>query len=95
MTTNTLKPQRTCVGCFKKFNQGDLLAITRLKDGAVVVNEPYQKRGRSVYLCRQPQCLKKARGRKGQNGLQYGLKVKILDEIWAELEISCGAGCVK
>jgi predicted RNA-binding protein YlxR (DUF448 family) len=86
MTTKTLKPQRTCAGCFKKFNQDELLAVTRLKNGEVLVNADHKKAGRSVYLCRKMECLKKARDRKGKNGLEYGLKVKIPQEIWKELE---------
>lgn len=86
MTTKTLRPQRTCVGCKKRYDQEELLAVTRLKNGEVVVNEGRKNAGRSVYLCRKAECLRKARGRKGQNGLQFGLKVQIPDSIWETLE---------
>lgn len=77
--------QRTCVGCFKKFDQGDLVAVTRLKDGSVVVNLEQKLDGRSAYLCRKVECLKKARKGKRKNGLEFGLKVKVPPEIWSEL----------
>lgn len=86
MTTKTAKPQRTCVGCQKKRDQDELLAVTRLKDGSVVVNDPYRQIGRSAYVCRKAECLKKARGKKKKSALQYWLKVKIPDDIWAGLE---------
>ncbi len=86
MTTKTVKPQRTCVGCRKRFNQDELLAVTRLKNGEVVVNENHQKAGRSVYLCKKPECLKKAHGRKGHNALKYGLKVEVPDQVFEELQ---------
>ena len=86
MTINRLKQQRTCVGCFGNFTQAQLLAVTRLKNGVVAVDLEQVLDGRSAYLCRKGACLKKARDRKGKNGLEYGLKVKILPEIWLELE---------
>ncbi len=86
MTIKADKPQRTCVGCKKRYDQDELLAITRLKNGEVVVNDGHKKAGRSVYLCRKAECLRKARDRKGQNGLQFGLKVQIPDSVWENLE---------
>ena len=89
MTTKIAKPQRTCVGCFRKFDQDHLLAITRLKGGVVVLNFEHSAAGRSVYLCCKAACFKKARNRKGKNGLEYGLKLKIAPQIWTELEAKC------
>lgn len=86
MTTKTTKPQRTCVGCRKRHDQDQLLAVTRLKDGTVVVNDPCRQIGRSAYICRKAECLKKARGNKKKSAMQYWLKVKIPDEIWTGLE---------
>lgn len=80
-------PERTCVGCFKKFPQKDLLALTRLTSGNVIINKNNEMNGRSVYLCRNNLCLKKAIHRKGQNAIQYGLKSKIPEEIFRELEV--------
>jgi len=85
MTIKTARPQRTCVGCRKKDDQDKFLAVTRLKNGVVIVNEPYVQQGRSVYLCKNPACLKKAGIGKSKNALSYWLKVKIPDEIWAKL----------
>ena len=85
MNTKSIKLQRTCVGCFQKFDQDDLLAITRLKSNIVVVNVDHAQVGRSVYVCKKPSCLRKAEHRKGKNALEYGLKVVIQDSIWKEL----------
>jgi len=62
------------------------VAVTRLKTGEVIVNEPYKQQGRSVYMCRKIECLKKIRDRKGGNALKYGLKVEIPEDIWKKLE---------
>ncbi len=79
-------PIRTCVGCFQKFPQKELLAITRLKNGDIVVDKEQKSAGRSVYLCYKMSCMEKARKRKGKNGLQYGLKVPIAQEIWETIQ---------
>lgn len=83
-------PERTCVGCFNKKPQADLLAITKLKNGEIVVNiyktGTKTASGRSVYLCFNPACLKIAKTRKGKNGLEFGLKTKIPENIWVDVE---------
>lgn len=50
-----------------------------------MVNDPYGQLGRSVYLCRNAGCLKKAQMMKGKNPLQFGLKVSVPDTIWEDL----------
>lgn len=74
------------MGCFKKFDQGDLVAVTRQKDGSVVVDFEQKFDGRSAYLCRKLSCLKAARKGKRKSGLEYGLKVKVPLSVWQELE---------
>lgn len=50
-----------------------------------MVNDPYGQLGRSVYLCRNAGCLKKAQMMKGKNPLQFGLKVEVPGAIWEDL----------
>ena len=71
-------PVRTCVGCFKKFPQSDLVRIIRLPDKSLCLDET--KSGRSVYLCKNVNCYKRAVERKGQNAITYGLKVPVTEE---------------
>jgi len=78
--------ERTCCGCFSKRPVSELVAVTRLKDGKVEVNAENKLYGRSAYLCRNKFCLAKARDRKGRDGLSYGLKVKVPDDVWTELD---------
>lgn len=86
MVLSLHQPERTCVGCFHKFPQKDLVGISRLKDGTVVVDFDHKFSGRSVYLCRKKHCFLKAYRRKGKNALEYGLKVSIPQQVWIELE---------
>ena len=86
MAENKHFPERTCVGCFKKFPQTGLIAITRLLSGEILVAGASRKAGRSTYLCRNITCFTRAKSRKGKNGLEFSLKVKIPDVIWQQLE---------
>ncbi len=89
MSKTSLKtniPLRTCVGCFEKFLKKELIAITRLQNGNVVLDTAKNSLGRSVYLCRKISCFNKAVKRRGQNALQYGLKTAISTGILEELE---------
>lgn len=79
-------PERTCCGCFQKKPSIDLIPVTKLKNGIINVNPEGIFFGRSAYLCRKMDCLKKARERKGRNGLEYALKAKIPSDLWLQLE---------
>jgi predicted RNA-binding protein YlxR (DUF448 family) len=63
-----------------------MLAVTRMKDGKVLLNAGQTLSGRSAYLCKTEKCLNRAKNRKGKNGLEFVLKAKIPDQIWADLE---------
>jgi uncharacterized protein len=78
--------ERTCCGCFHKKPKADLIGVTLLKDGQIVVNKDGKIAGRTAYLCDSVKCLVRARDRKGKSGPEYALKTKIPDQIWRELE---------
>ncbi|OIO53374.1 hypothetical protein COT40_01535 [Candidatus Peregrinibacteria bacterium CG08_land_8_20_14_0_20_41_10] len=75
---------RTCIGCRQKFPQLELLKITRLKNQTIKIIFPLVKEmgesGRSVYLCPKTGCFDKCFKRKGKDGVEYGLKVKVDDK---------------
>ena len=62
-------PQRMCVGCREKRDKKDLLRVVRTPEGA--------------YVCRDPQCLKKARK---SRALERMLETGIPDEVYEALE---------
>ncbi len=78
--------ERTCCGCFLKKPKSILFAVTRLKEGKVVVNGEGKYAGRSAYLCDSKKCLIRSRDRKGKSGLEHAMNVKIPPQIWTELE---------
>lgn len=57
-----------------------------MKDGKVLLNADQTLAGRSAYLCGTGKCLEKAKNRRGKNGLEFVLKAKIPDQIWADLK---------
>ena len=68
-------PQRMCVGCREKRDKKDLLRVVRTPEGQLVLDATGKKSGRGAYVCRDAQCLKKAR-----------LEVSIPDEVYEALE---------
>ena len=54
------KPQRTCQGCRTAKNKNELIRVVRTADGEVRVDPTGKANGRGAYLCRNPECLRKA-----------------------------------
>jgi hypothetical protein len=61
----------------------ELIRIVRPKDGEVTVDLTGKMSGRGAYICRDVQCLSKARKKKS---LERGLKCEIPLEVYAGLE---------
>lgn len=77
------------MGCRTPKNKTDLIRIVRTPEGQVKVDSTGKANGRGAYLCRDPECLKKALK---QKALQRALKCEVPDEISESLikEISNG-----
>ena len=76
-------PMRQCIGCREMKSKRELLRILRTPEGQFVIDTTGKKNGRGAYLCRQAECLKRARKSKG---LERSLKIGIPDEIYGKLE---------
>lgn len=76
-------PERRCVGCGISFPKKDLIRVVRLPDGGAELDPTGKKAGRGAYICRNAECLKKARKAKR---LERNLEVTISDEVYEELE---------
>lgn len=74
---------RQCVGCRESFEKRDLIRIIKTPEGEVKLDATGKSNGRGAYLCKNAECLKKAR--KSQ-GLNRSLKMAIPDEIYDQLE---------
>jgi Predicted nucleic-acid-binding protein implicated in transcription termination len=76
-------PERRCVGCGESFPKKTLLRIVRAPDGGVSLDVTGKKSGRGAYICKNVQCLRKARKAKR---LERNLECEIPDDIYAGLE---------
>ena len=50
--------KRKCQGCLKLINRNELIKITKLPDGTLKINPNSKELGRSVYVCKNPECIK-------------------------------------
>lgn len=82
-TTLKKKPQRTCLGCRVAKNKNELIRVVRTPEGQIKIDLTGRANGRGAYLCRNPECLKKALKSKA---LSRSLKTEIPEEIGKELE---------
>ena len=75
-------PQRQCVGCRTMTDKRELVRIVKTPEGEIVLDTTGKKSGRGAYVCRDPQCLKKARK---SRALDRMLEVSIPDEVYEAL----------
>lgn len=81
-------PVRTCIGCGKKDEKSKFIMVSRppkssLKNSLEVSEGKNKSGGRSVYICKSEECLKKARKARR---LERNFKGKVLSEIYEEIE---------
>ena len=57
-------PMRMCTGCGEMFDKRTLVRVVKSPDGEVSLDLTGKKSGRGAYVCRNAQCLKKARKKK-------------------------------
>lgn len=49
---------RKCAACRNSFNREELIKITKLKDGTLKINPTSKELGKSVYVCKNSECIK-------------------------------------
>ncbi len=81
-------PVRTCIGCGKKDEKSKFVMISRPPknsfENSLEVSEGKNKSGgRSAYICKSEECLKKARKARR---LERSFKSKVSNEIYEEIE---------
>ena len=76
-------PERTCVACRTKQEKSRLIRIVRSEDTGVCIDERMCMDGRGAYLCRNRECVLKA---KKKGALCRALKAEIAGEFYDHLE---------
>ncbi len=75
---------RKCQACLKIKDRNEMIKITKLPNGNLKVNPSSKELGRSVYVCKNPDCVKVFIKKKK---LKTALKYSNMDEILKTEEI--------
>ena len=75
-------PMRQCTGCRTMKEKRQLIRVVKSPDGEISLDFKGKKPGRGAYLCKNADCLKKARKSKA---LERAFETTIPDEVYAEL----------
>lgn len=69
---------RQCLGCREHRPKRELVRIVRSPEGVVSLDFSGKANGRGAYLCRNPECLKRA---VKANALERAFSAKVPDEV--------------
>ena len=70
--------KRKCQGCLKTIDRCNLIKITKLPNGSLKINPNSKELGRSVYVCKNAECIKIFIKKKN---LKIALKANNMEEI--------------
>ena len=73
---------RTCLGCRKTSDKGDLLRIVRTPEGQVMADPTGKANGRGAYVCPNEECIRKVLK---SGALSRSLKCRIPETIGDQL----------
>lgn len=83
MPTAKKIPQRQCVGCRVMYDKKALCRVVRSAEGVVSLDETGRLPGRGAYLCRNADCLKRARK---SRALERAFSAAVGSEVYEALE---------
>lgn len=77
-------PLRQCVGCGGMHGKKEMLRVLKTaEDDRICLDMTGKKNGRGAYVCKNRECLQKARKNKG---LERSFKMSISNEVYDTLE---------
>ena len=76
-------PMRMCTGCGEMKPKKELVRIVKNATGEISLDVTGKMPGRGAYICKDPQCLKKAKKAKR---LERAYKCAVPEEIFTRLE---------
>lgn len=76
-------PMRMCNGCGEMFDKRTLVRVVKSPDGEVSLDLTGKKSGRGAYVCKNAECLKKARKKRA---FERAFSVQIEDEVYDKME---------
>ncbi len=80
-------PMRQCMGCRERKPKKELVRVVRSPEGSVSMDLKGKAPGRGMYICPNPDCLKKAiRSRAISRSLEVEVPETLVQALTAELE---------
>lgn len=80
-------PMRRCVGCNETKPKKELIRVVRSPDGEISLDLTGKKPGRGAYVCRNAECLKKARkARRFEKAFSHAASDEVFEELEEELK---------
>ena len=76
-------PLRQCVGGAEMRGKTEMIRVLKTAEGDICLDATGKKNGRGAYICRNRECLQKARKNKG---LERSFKMSIPNEVYDNLE---------
>ena len=83
MSASRKIPQRQCVGCRTMRDKKELLRVVCSSEGVIAFDTAGRMPGRGAYLCRNAECLKRARKARA---LERAFSRAVGDEVYEALE---------
>ncbi len=82
MTETKKQPERTCAVCRRKALKSEFIKIVKTANG-IMLDNSYKINGRSVYICKENDCINKAIKTKVVN---RAFKKEVPEDIYKELK---------
>lgn len=76
-------PLRQCIGCGEMKSKKEMMRVLKTPEDEILLDATGKKNGRGAYICKEKECLVKARKNKG---LERSFKMKIPNEVYDNLE---------
>ncbi len=76
-------PMRMCTGCREMKPKKELIRVVKTVDGEIKLDTTGKLNGRGAYICKSPECLKKARK---ANALSRAFETAVKEEVYITLE---------
>jgi len=84
-------PMRQCLGCREMKPKRELIRAVRSPEGVISLDFRGKSPGRGAYVCRDPQCLKKAvRSKALERALEASIPEEVLKALHEQMEESHG-----
>lgn len=76
-------PMRMCTGCGEMFDKRTLVRVVKSPEGEVRLDLTGKAAGRGAYVCKNPDCLKKARKKRA---FERAFGMQITDLVYDKME---------